>query len=260
MRKVHFLWTYVVFASVLTIYGFYSLFYSMIKGHDIPTLGIAFIFVGPSLFILLLVLWIIGKHHKPKVVDQPIPDGPTKEEFLQKQEEARKEAEEARLAKEQKSRQAPQKEEEEPQEEEQHWPVKNRSIYDNAERVSSVRSRSGYSSSYVNRLGSGLVLRVSGERIYDMRSNAYYRIEGGYVKLEGSGPVFEINGNRIRKAYGEYLFSISGNNISKVYGGFFASISGNYLTTFDGSEKYDLGGQLSKDQILAIMAILFGNS
>ena len=111
---------------------------------------------------------------------------------------------------------------------------------------------------YVSQLGYGPVLRVYGEQIVDMRNNTYYRLQGNTVHKEGRGPIFEISGNRIRSAFGSYLYEISGDNINKVFGGFFASISGNTITKYDSSVIYQMSGSLNTRQILAIVALLFG--
>ena len=111
---------------------------------------------------------------------------------------------------------------------------------------------------YVKKVGYGPVLRVTGNRILDMRSNTYYRVQGSIVSQDGSGQVFEINGNRIRSAFGGYLYEISGSNINKVFGGFYASISGNYIALFDLSEKYETTGSLNQKQLLVVAALLFG--
>lgn len=119
-------------------------------------------------------------------------------------------------------------------------------------------SRPSCSTSYVKKVGYGPVLRVCGPQIVDMRSNTYYRIEGNIVKEDGGGPRFEIRGNQIRDIYGSYLYEVNGSNINKVYGGFYASISGSYITLYDLSEKYEMTDDLSKKQILAVAALLFG--
>ena len=111
---------------------------------------------------------------------------------------------------------------------------------------------------YVKKVGYGPVLRVTGNRILDMRNNTYYRVQGSIVSQDGSGQAFEINGNRIRSAFGGYLYEISGSNINKVFGGFYASISGNYITLFDLSEKYETTGSLNQKQLLVVAALLFG--
>ena len=111
---------------------------------------------------------------------------------------------------------------------------------------------------YVKKVGYGPVLRVTGNRILDMRSNTYYRIQGNIVNEEGSGQVFEINGNSIRSVFGSYLYEISGSNINKVFGGFYASISGNYITLYDLSDKYEMTGSLNQKQLLIVAALLFG--
>lgn len=123
-------------------------------------------------------------------------------------------------------------------------------------------TRSSYSSSsyttYVKLVGHGPVLRVEGNRILDMRNNAYYRIQDNMVYMEGSGPIYEIRGNQIKNAFGGYLYELSGNNINRTFGGFYASISGSYITLFDLSQKYELTDSLSKNQTLAVIALLFG--
>lgn len=111
---------------------------------------------------------------------------------------------------------------------------------------------------YVKQVGYGPVLRVEGSRILDMRTNAYYRIENNLLMQEGYGPVYEIRGNQIKSAFGGYLYEISGSNINKVFGGFYASISGHYITLFDLSMKYEFTDELSKKQLLAVAALLFG--
>ena len=124
----------------------------------------------------------------------------------------------------------------------------------------SPSSSSSYSVStvYVKQVGYGPLLRVEGNRILDMRSNTYYRIEDNMVMQEGYGPVFEIRGNQIKNAFGSFLYELSGSNINKVFGGFYASISGNYITLYDLSIKYEMTDSLSKSQILAVAALLFG--
>ena len=132
------------------------------------------------------------------------------------------------------------------------------------ERAPKTRARYNSSSDYfvstvyVKQVGYGPLLRVEGNRILDMRNNIYYRIENNMVTQEGYGPVFEIRGNQIKDAFGGYLYELSGSNINKVYGGFYASISGNYITLYDLSVKYETTDSLSKRQILAVAALLFG--
>lgn len=122
------------------------------------------------------------------------------------------------------------------------------------------RSSSSYSYStvYVKQVGYGPALRVEGDRIIDMRTNTYYRLENNVVMQDGYGPVFEIRGNQIRDVFGGYLYEISSSNINKTFGGFYASISGNYITLYDSSIKYEMTDSLSKRQMLAIVALLFG--
>ena len=158
------------------------------------------------------------------------------------------------------------KEEEEKVEEKVEEPVKEepkpkveRKQTEYVERSSlSSYSYSAPSTIYVKLVGYGPLLRVEGNRIQDMRDNTYYRIENNMVNQEGYGPRFEIRGNQIRDVFGGYLYEISGSNINKVYGGFYASISGNYITLFDSSKKFEMTDSLSKKQLLAVAALLFG--
>ena len=74
---------------------------------------------------------------------------------------------------------------------------------------------------------------------------------------EGSGPRYEIRGDQIKDAFGGYLYELSGSNINKVYGGFYASIGGSYITLHDSSRKFEMTGNLSRKQVLAVAALLF---
>ena len=241
MRRQHFPWTYLVMAIVLVMYGSFSLIYSLTHNKSVPILTIIFLSAGGLMFLILIVLIIVSAVRKEKkVVDQP---GTT---IIEEE---------------------PEDEEPEPEPKVEEKPVERKTPaprYDQGYRpnrrsddLKTVTYNRG-GSFYVNRVGSGLVLRINGNRIYDMRTNTYYVIEGNQVKEEGSGPVYEINGTRIRYAFGSYLYELSGSNINKVFGGYFASVSGNYLTRYDAGEKYDLGGQLSKDQLLTVVVLLFG--
>ena len=114
-----------------------------------------------------------------------------------------------------------------------------------------------YSSGYVKLVGHEPVLEISGNRIRDMRSNTYYRIQDNYVYQDGSGVIYEISGSKIRSISGGYLYEMSGSSINKTYGGFFASISGNYITKYDSSIKYETTCSLNTKQLLVIAALLF---
>ncbi|MCR5184632.1 MAG: hypothetical protein K6C32_00925 [Bacilli bacterium] len=158
------------------------------------------------------------------------------------------------------------KEEPKPIEEVKPQPVKKEekpSYKTTSEHKETTYKRSSYSiydvdDIYVKKVGYGPILRVTGNRILDMRSNTYYRLQGNMLNQEDSGPIFEINGDRIKSAFGGYLYEISGSNINKVFGGFYASISGNYIALYDLSEKYETTGSLNKKQLLIIAALLFG--
>ena len=248
MRKQHFAWVYLVTAIVLIMYGAFSLIYSLTHNRAVPVLTIVFLSVGGLMFVIVIVLALYGSFHKEIPVDQPDPYHYEKEAFQKEEveEEPKKEV-----------KQSPRVEEQ--------TPPKRAPRYDGGYRPNR-RSDDDYSgvsynrggSFYISKVGSGLILRVNGNRIYDMRTNTYYRIEGNQVYEEGSGPVYEINGTRIRYAFGSYLYELSGSNINKVFGGYYASVSGNYLTRYDSAEKYDLGGSLNRMQLLTVAALLFG--
>ena len=110
----------------------------------------------------------------------------------------------------------------------------------------------------MKQVGYGPVLRIEGNRIVDMRSNTYYRIEGDRLMQEGYGIRYEIRGNAIRDAFGGFLYEYNGSSINKTFGGHYASVSGNYITVYDLSMKYEMTGDLSKKQILAVAVLLFG--
>ena len=235
MRKQHFLWTYLVLATVLTVYGGYTLIYHFRHNDKLHVLSLIFLIVGGVMFLAFLVLLFISlrKQNKATQVIEATIIEPEPEKVIEEKVESIKEE----------------------------APVETIKTAPRRSDVTYVREKvSVYDADdvYVKQVGYGPLLRVTGNRILDMRTNTYYRIQGNNVHQEGSGPVFEINGNSIRSAFGGYLYEISGSNINKVYGGFYASINGNYITLYDASEKYETTGSLNKKQMLAVAALLFG--
>lgn len=241
MRRQYFYWTYLVLCFVFIIYGGYNLIYNFNHGKGLSVISLVMLIVGSVLLIIYLILFLITYLNKKKRVKQD--DRVIEEESLieEKKEEPK-----------------PVEEEKKPEPE----PVKKAAPRDEVIYERSPRPQSRYdidwASGYVLLVGYGPVLRLSENRILDMRNNTYYRIEGNIVKQEGSGPVFEINGRKIRSAFGGYLYEISGSNVNKVFGGFYASFSGNYLTTYDLQEKYELPSSMTIQQQLAVVALLFG--
>lgn len=239
MRRITFAWTFLVLALVLTIYGGYSLIYSLAHNEDVPILGLVFLIVGTILLVLFAVLMLITyfqkkKHtseHKEEVV---VEEAKKVEEVVEKKEEPKPEKKTVQS-------------------------VRNYS-YDEDD-YPRAKSYSRYDSEtiYVKKVGYGPVLRIEGANIFDMRSNTYYRIEGNMIHQNGYGPVYEISGNRIRIAFSSYIFELSGDNINKVFGGYYASFNGTYLQTFDLKEKYEITGRLNNKQKLAIAALLFNS-
>ena len=242
MRKQYLVWMIAVFGIIGTIYGGFSLIYNLSHGNGLPIFGLVLFICGVIALTLFLVLYTISY-------------------FQMKKREKEREPLEAQVIEEKEDK--PIKEEPKPE------PVKNpepeEKEMDKEEFVRRIQKPSPSSSSsysvstvYVKQVGYGPLLRVEGNRILDMRSNTYYRIEDNMVMQEGYGPVFEIRGNQIKNAFGGFLYELSGNNINKVFGGFYSSISGNYITLYDLSIKYEMTNSLSKSQILAVAALLFG--
>ena len=110
----------------------------------------------------------------------------------------------------------------------------------------------------MKKVGYGPILEIRGNRIKDMRTLTYYRIEGEHIYEEGGGIRYSIYGNQIKDTFGGYMYELSGSNINKVFGGFYASISGSYITKYDNSEKYEVTCSLNKSQTLLIAILVFG--
>lgn len=240
MRKQYLVWMIAVFGVVGTAYGAYSLIYNFGHDKDLPIYGLLLLILGILALVLVIVLLLLtyfGKKKQKNELVHPVEEKIMKEETVEPvQEETKSE---------------PSKEFELKPERKEYVPK-------------TERTRISYSSYYastiyVKQVGYGPLLRIDGNRILDMRNNIYYRIENNMVKQEGYGPVFEIRGNQIKNAFGGYLYELSGSNINKVFGGFYASISGNYIALFDLSVKYEMTDSLSRNQILAVAALLFGN-
>ena len=236
-RKQYLPWLIMVIGVIGTAYGTHLLIYHFNKGNGLNVLALALLILGIvclAFTILLLVSIHLSQKKKKNSVEEP-----NKEDEPQVVEEQPKVEEEKPAPKIERKR-----------EETTYVPKEKRNY----------NSSSSYAStSYVKLVGYGPLLRIEGNRIIDMRSNTYYRIENNIVNQDGYGIRYEINGNQIRDAFGGYLYEISGSNINKVFGGFYASISGNYLTLFDLSKKYEMTDSLSKKQLLVVAALLFGN-
>ena len=232
MRRQSFYWTYLALAIVLTAYGGYMLIYHFNHGNKLSILSLVFLIIGSIMLLIYLVLCLLSlKNKRSKETAQVITNEPEPKPV--------------------------EKLEPQPVNRDEHVSFKQTSK--NNETTYERGSYSIYDTEdvYVKKVGYGSILRVTGNRILDMRSNTYYRIQGNIVNQDGGGPVFEISGNSIRSAFGGYLYEISGNNINKTFGGFYASISGNYITLFDSSEKYEITDRLNQKQLLAITALLF---
>lgn len=228
MRKIYLGWLITVFGIFGTVYGAYLLIYHFNHGNGLNIYALILLILGAIALTLILVLQVITIIQKrKKKLEAPVVEEPPVEEEAPVEE--------------------PQPEEDE---EDDYVPIEHRT-----HRSSPSYS---YSTVYVKQVGYGPLLRVEGERIVDMRINTYYRLENNMVMQEGHGPVFEIRGNQIKDAFDGYLYEISGSNINKVFGGFYASISGNYITLYDLSIKYEMTDSLSKCQLLAVAALLFG--
>ena len=233
-----------VIGTIGLSYGAHLLFYHSSKGEGLYIPGLLLLIFGILFLIPSIVanIYFVFKRRK---------------EFAASIEEKQKEMEEE--AKKAEEPVPTPKEKEEKVETAQPRPEERPSYTPRPQRSDEeAPARVYYSTSYVKKVGYGPVLRVCGPQIVDMRSNTYYRIEGNIVKEDGGGPRYEIRGNQIRDIYGSYLYEISGSNINKVFGGFYASISGSYITLYDLSEKYEMTDDLSKKQILAVAALLFG--
>ena len=237
MRKQYLTWMIAVFGIVGTAYGGYTLAYHLNHGNGLKPWSLALLILGAAALLLVIALYLVTFIQRAKKKSEPVPP-PVKEPIIEEpkpviEEEPKPKPSEGPKLKEEIVASRPQRSYESP------------SVYD-APTI------------YVKLIGYGPILRIEGGRVLDMRSNTYYRIEGSMVKQEGSGPLFEIRGNQIKDAFGGYLYEYNGNNINKVFGGFYASVSGNYITLFDQSQKYEVTGSLSKNQMLAVAAVLFG--
>lgn len=234
MRRQSFYWTYLTVAIVLTIYGASLLIYNFNHGKGLFIWALVALIIGGAMLILFLILYLISFFQKKRVeVEKPTP-----------------------VVEEKPVEETP-KEEVKPAPEQRVIKTKSNDVtYVRSSYSSSSNDQSGY----VKLVGYGPVLDINGNRIRDMRSNTYYRIEGNQVYRDGSGLAFEISGNRIRDAFGGYIFEISGSNINKTFGGFYASVSGNYITKYDSSEKYEMTDSFSGKTLLVIAVLIFGGN
>ena len=234
MRKIYWPWMIAVFGIFGTAYGTHLVVYHYKNGNGLNVPSLMLLIFGGLALVFSVALYISVLIQNKKKESQVYPTESIEEK---KEESAKEETKPVVKAK----------------------PVEKREYEYTPREKASYSSYSSYASTiYVKQVGYGPILRIESNRILDMRTNAYYRIENNMVKQEGSGPLFEIRGNQIKNTFGGYLYEISGSNINKVYGGFYASISGNYITLYDLSIKYEMTDSLSRNQLLAVSALLFG--
>ena len=234
-RKQYIDWLATVFGIFGTIYGAYLLVYHLNAGNGLNVVALILLIAGVISLVFSIAL-LTSRYlaiRKRINITAPIEE---KNEVIEEKKDVKPSKEEVK---------------------EQAEPIKRTQYVQRSNPIRSSYSSSSYTT-YVKLVGHGPVLRVEGNRILDMRNNAYYRIQDNMVYMEGSGPIYEIRGNQIKNAFGGYLYELSGNNINKTFGGFYASISGSYITLFDLSQKYELTDSLSKNQTLAVIALLFG--
>ena len=246
MRRQRFWWTYLVGCIVCIIYGGWTLAYHFRKGNGLSIHALILLVIGIICLLVFLVLYIWSLIQKLKKKEPEISiEEPQEQPIEEVSEEPVENTSEDQGPNNEPSPVAPHQS-------------------DDVEYVSSrpishrSPSRSSRGDAYIKKVGYGPVLRVNGDRIYDMRNNTYYRIEGNIVNQEGSGPAFEISGNRIRVAFGSYLYEISGGSVNKVFGGYFASIDSGRITKHDLSEIYEVSGDLDRIQKLVVVALIFG--
>lgn len=243
MRRMHFGWIIGVLGIFGTVYGTYLLIYHSNRGNGLNSTALILLIVGIVALFAFIVISVGSLYARRKNKANSYNDS-GEENITVVVENSQESVENSTISEIEETKQTSIKKEYD-------YEHKNEKVY--------APSTSSYSSTvYVKQVGYGPLLRINGDRILDMLTNTYYRIEGNLVKQEGYGPVLEIRGNQIKEAFGNYLYEISGNNINKVFGGFYASVSGNYITTYDLSLKYEMTDSLSKRQILVVAAMLFG--
>ena len=151
MRRQYFTWTYLVLAVVLTMYGVFSIVYSLDHEKDIPVLAIVFTAIGGTMLVAFAILYLISVFQKRKRCSE---SQIIEEEEDEEIEESEPEEIEESKAEEENTEEVEPIEESESNEDED----------DFEEVVYERRTSSGFrgGSAYISRVGYGPVLRVSG--------------------------------------------------------------------------------------------------
>lgn len=249
MRRQTLPWAYSVVMILLLVYGGYFAFREAGKNQGIFVSALIALSIGALMLVVLLIaLFLKGRKQKEDAVAQieiPRPSKPEESPAPETKAEAIVSDE-------------PKTEDEDviDDEEADGGCAEENHAYT---RLGTEPPYTAYRSVYVSQAGYGPVLEWRGNRVRDMRSNRYYRLEGSYLYAEGSGLSYEISGGRIKTISGNPLFEIHGDHISRVFGGHFASISGNSLSTDDQSARYASSGSLTSLQWLVTVTLLLGN-
>ena len=154
-----------VFGIVATVYGGYTLIYHFNHSNKLSVYSLVLLILGSISLLLFLSIYIPSYFARKKKKEEPLP--PTENNSVEEEVEKT-------LVEEEKPTPSinpePKIEYEEP------------SPRPQRERVSS--SSSYVSTVYVKQVGYGPLLRIEGNRIIDMRTNTYYRIENNMVNQE----------------------------------------------------------------------------
>ena len=85
-----------------------------------------------------------------------------------------------------------------------------------------------------------------------------YKIENGYIKDFSTAFIkYKIEGDRIKDFYGRIMLVVTNGQIKEFSGRIIARFDGKNIKDFYGMTQYQIEGQVSRNELMAIFAMIF---
>ena len=113
---------------------------------------------------------------------------------------------------------------------------------------------------YIRESSRGYLYEINGGWVRKVHGGGYaYQIQGNWIRSMTGGYDYEISGTWIRSLARGFILEVSGGWVRSVNRGcYIAQISGNYILMTDNTRHFYIEGSLTNNELMAVVAILFG--
>lgn len=111
--------------------------------------------------------------------------------------------------------------------------------------------------SYIRKGFNEVVLDVSSTMLHDRLKDESFPIIENYITSKNSGPLFLIEGSKIKEAYGDYILEYKDGKAFNLNGEEVCYIQDSLIISSSQSLFYQIVGDLSFFELMAVIAYLF---